>query len=218
MSEIISRQDAISGGLNKYFTGDQCKNGHIAHRYIQSGTCEQCIRDTSPPSNANPERLKIAQQRTAIEAAKIKLRQDRLELDQRRTALSEKRAALRAAAKRDDLICIRIMLHYADVDYFKAMMLALAMEIDPSVLMVDMLTGRSPESAGDRTIYTFKAFKANHTELFNLQDSIQRDRLASGTDADDIRYRAEMRRRADEAARLQTEQDDDNGRPERLDA
>jgi hypothetical protein len=213
MSELISRKDAISSGINKYFTGEECKNGHIAHRYIQSGTCEQCIRDATPQSTTNPDRLKLAQHRADIDAAKIKLRQDRLQLDRDKLAVTQQKARIRAAAKRDDLVGANIMLHYLDVDYFKAMMMALAMEIDPSISMSDLVTNKAPLPAGERAIHYFKAFQANRAELFALQDTLKRDREATGNDVDDIRWRAEMRRRAEEAAMLRADVDEDNGRP-----
>lgn len=42
--EIITRQEARQRGDKSYFTGVACKNGHIARRYVQSGTCSACIR------------------------------------------------------------------------------------------------------------------------------------------------------------------------------
>lgn len=41
--KIISRSDAKLLGLNKFFTGLPCKNGHMSERYVQSGSCQQCI-------------------------------------------------------------------------------------------------------------------------------------------------------------------------------
>lgn len=41
--EIISRADAKKAGLKTYFTDAPCKNGHKSYRYVQSGTCSQCI-------------------------------------------------------------------------------------------------------------------------------------------------------------------------------
>lgn len=38
-----SRAAAAAAGVSQYFTGKPCKNGHVAHRYTQSGTCSQCI-------------------------------------------------------------------------------------------------------------------------------------------------------------------------------
>jgi hypothetical protein len=40
---IINRNDAKLLGLNKFFTGVPCKNGHISERYVQSGSCQQCV-------------------------------------------------------------------------------------------------------------------------------------------------------------------------------
>lgn len=42
--ELISRAEAKRQGLKQYFTGEQCKNGHVAFRYTQSGTCSGCLR------------------------------------------------------------------------------------------------------------------------------------------------------------------------------
>lgn len=48
--EIISRSEARNRGLSQYFTNLPCKNGHVAYRYTQSGTCSGCIRSYSTPS------------------------------------------------------------------------------------------------------------------------------------------------------------------------
>ena len=44
---IVSRKVAAAAGLNKYFTGKECKNGHLAERYTASGSCSQCINGIS---------------------------------------------------------------------------------------------------------------------------------------------------------------------------
>lgn len=44
--KIIIRKDAKSLGLNKYYTGKACKNGHVSERYVASGTCQDCINGT----------------------------------------------------------------------------------------------------------------------------------------------------------------------------
>lgn len=43
-----TRKDAIASASHKYFTGKPCRNGHIAERYAQSGTCQECIAATRP--------------------------------------------------------------------------------------------------------------------------------------------------------------------------
>lgn len=45
--ELITRRDAITAGLNKYFTGIPCKNQHLTFRYTTSGACSGCIRSYS---------------------------------------------------------------------------------------------------------------------------------------------------------------------------
>lgn len=41
----VSRQEAKSKGLTRYFTGKQCKNGHFDQRLVSNGRCAQCLRD-----------------------------------------------------------------------------------------------------------------------------------------------------------------------------
>lgn len=40
--EIISRKEAKDRGLNKYFTGKICCNGHDVERHAVSGSCVEC--------------------------------------------------------------------------------------------------------------------------------------------------------------------------------
>lgn len=39
--DVISKKDAKAKGLKRYFTGEPCKHGHIAERYM-SGSCMEC--------------------------------------------------------------------------------------------------------------------------------------------------------------------------------
>ena len=71
---MITRQDAISQGLARYFTGKPCKHGHIAERYTGNKTCCVCgnagankvkqrdrtkyIQHAKDWNNRNPERIK----------------------------------------------------------------------------------------------------------------------------------------------------------------
>lgn len=45
----MDRKTALALGEIKYFTGAPCRNGHIAPRYTQSGTCAECIRPSKKP-------------------------------------------------------------------------------------------------------------------------------------------------------------------------
>lgn len=41
---IISRDQAISAGLKRYFTGVPCGHGHVADRYVKGNGCFECLR------------------------------------------------------------------------------------------------------------------------------------------------------------------------------
>ena len=65
MMEIKTRKQAMIDGENTYFTGKPCKNGHMSYRYVQSGTCYDCINATrlapnSPTSTSREQRLSEA--------------------------------------------------------------------------------------------------------------------------------------------------------------
>jgi hypothetical protein len=40
---IETRSNAKAAGRKIYFTGKECKHGHITYRYVDSGTCSECI-------------------------------------------------------------------------------------------------------------------------------------------------------------------------------
>lgn len=40
--EIISREEAASQGKKRYFTGQPCRNGHVAQRYVLNSGCLDC--------------------------------------------------------------------------------------------------------------------------------------------------------------------------------
>ena len=41
----ISRKVAAAQGLNRYYTGIVCPNGHITERYVLEGRCIGCVRE-----------------------------------------------------------------------------------------------------------------------------------------------------------------------------
>ena len=76
--ETISRQDARARGQKTYFTGEPCKNGHVAYRYVQSGTCSQCLRASNSQTvdvNAGARREASAQ------LVQVKIRLHRVDLE-----------------------------------------------------------------------------------------------------------------------------------------
>ena len=44
--DLISRKDAKEQGLSRYFTGEPCKQGHIAERYVSSYLCVVCKKQS----------------------------------------------------------------------------------------------------------------------------------------------------------------------------
>ena len=41
---ILSRKEAKEQGLKYYFTGEPCKHGHLAEKFVSNGTCLVCTR------------------------------------------------------------------------------------------------------------------------------------------------------------------------------
>lgn len=39
---ILTQREAAQRGLNKFYTGKQCKHGHDSERWTISGECVQC--------------------------------------------------------------------------------------------------------------------------------------------------------------------------------
>jgi hypothetical protein len=42
--DVISKKEAESQGLNHYYTGKPCKNGHYSVRLVSGGACSECRR------------------------------------------------------------------------------------------------------------------------------------------------------------------------------
>lgn len=41
---VLYRDTAIAQGLNRYFTGEKCNNGHVAERKVKGYICTTCAR------------------------------------------------------------------------------------------------------------------------------------------------------------------------------
>lgn len=53
----VERRFAIAAGLDRYFTGEPCKNGHVAERRVANSSCLECLkRATQRFIEKNPER------------------------------------------------------------------------------------------------------------------------------------------------------------------
>lgn len=81
---LISREDARGNGLSQFFTGQPCKHGHIAPRYVSYGGCVICsaqaalsyqkvLYQTDPEEAQRRQRLYVARnpaKRMALAAKK----------------------------------------------------------------------------------------------------------------------------------------------------
>src|ERR1700677_2487075 len=60
--QIVSKKDAISSGLRKYFTGKACCHGHLAYRYLD-GNCVQCMSVKRARPEQKSKRRKYSRER-----------------------------------------------------------------------------------------------------------------------------------------------------------
>ena len=45
--DLISRRNAMRLGMVRYYTGKPCVNGHVSERYVGSGACVACVRESA---------------------------------------------------------------------------------------------------------------------------------------------------------------------------
>lgn len=56
--KVITRKEAITKGLKFYYSGKQCKNGHLVERYVVNYNCVLCSKkDAATHQQNNPEYL-----------------------------------------------------------------------------------------------------------------------------------------------------------------
>jgi len=67
MTAIISRDAARAAGLKRYFTGELCRRGHVAERYVNGGTgsgaCVECHITRQHGATKRPPRLRDPEKR-----------------------------------------------------------------------------------------------------------------------------------------------------------
>lgn len=190
--EIITRTAAIESGLKKYFTGEPCKNGHLAERYVQSCTCELCIRGAVPNSITAERRSEISQQRLEIDlikaetaALRAKVAADRLELtrqkaEQRlveraetvvtREQKAEQRLALKAT--RSEMVTINVVVHNDDYELFRGSLLAISRMSDPSIQLYDLMGKQRPLIAGSEKRYQINLFHNDESDIRELANGL----------------------------------------------
>lgn len=57
---ILSRHDAASRGMRRFFTGRHCARGHLAERFTTNGACVDCQNVKLPRKNKGPQGNNVA--------------------------------------------------------------------------------------------------------------------------------------------------------------
>jgi hypothetical protein len=65
--EITTRARAIERGDTLYYTGERCRNGHLAPRYVHKGECMVCRRLSLKQSNRRLAALRRRMRRVAAQ-------------------------------------------------------------------------------------------------------------------------------------------------------
>lgn len=50
--KLLTRERAAAQGKNKFYTGRECRAGHVSERWVISGACVECTRRHSANSVA----------------------------------------------------------------------------------------------------------------------------------------------------------------------
>ncbi|EMX0849477.1 hypothetical protein AAF302_000683 [Pluralibacter gergoviae] len=58
--KIITRVEAATLGLKRYYTGKLCKHGHNSERWVHNGHCVECTMESNRRRNAEIKALQLA--------------------------------------------------------------------------------------------------------------------------------------------------------------
>lgn len=201
----ITRKDALSKGLSKYFTGVACKNGHTAERYVQSGTCEECIRESRaimispkngeilPPqrSEIQQTRINIEQQKLALKAQKLNLERQKLELRLERAPVQAQTLELRVQARAERaerrerkslahsrLVDVFLFIDPLDYQTVTTMVWAYAAQRAPSLKLEDVVTGRELKDSR----FVLRCFPEDKAEILRVAGEmfVRRNSVSAG--------------------------------------
>lgn len=128
---VKKRKQAILDGENTYFTGKPCVNGHISYRYVQSGTCYECINGSR--INHNSDTAMKRQKRLKEAAAAIRTKQEAT------AAAVRDRETLQSRFVYPNVEC-----HPEDVAVLKAAVVAFAMMRVPTATEADVWRSKAP--------------------------------------------------------------------------
>lgn len=92
--EIIDRKAARELGRPTYYTGKICLNGHQSYRYVQSGSCSECVNGSKPGASPISKLEKIAKLRADAEVFSTKALMLRRMADSLENAIREQVSVL----------------------------------------------------------------------------------------------------------------------------
>ena len=149
MMEIKTRKQAIADGDNTYFTGKPCKHGHMTYRYVQSGSCYDCINGdrilpNSPTAIARERRLSAAV--SAVRGKEI---------------------------AKNSLVQVKLYCRDADIELFKATAFAFAVMRYPELSLIDVWPGSIHAQCDGGALYKVNAHVEDVAALRDLDRSLQ---------------------------------------------
>lgn len=177
--EIISRQEAIRLGRNKYFTGRPCKNGHVAERYVQGCICRDCISPVATPLNEDQrtERQRIVALKLAIEQERLKLSSERARINAQRLNLTQQRQARRdkATEVKSGLIKIRLTCLFRDIEAVRQFAYLLAAAREPAVTYLNIACPHLVPAVvgGGLERYTLACFPEDREQIVEYMVGLQ---------------------------------------------
>lgn len=147
--EIKTRKQAMVDGENTYFTGKPCKHGHVTYRYVQSGSCYDCVNGSrvsinSPTAIAREARL--AATASAVRGKEI---------------------------AKNSLVQVKLYCRDADLELFKATAYAFAVMRFPELSPGDVWAGAVHVKCDGGDLYKVNAHVDDVGALRDLERSLQ---------------------------------------------
>lgn len=215
--DMISRNEAILKGLSKYFTGSTCRNGHISERYVQSGTCQECIRESRPKSIIPARMIEILPPEQVMKLHLTRVENDRLKIDlqNQRLLLAAQNMQLRLenrlrrqSKEHREIVCkahlidVYVFIDPNDFESVVTMIWGFALVREPTLRRDDIVSGR--ELKDNR--FVMRCFPGDKEEILRVTGEMYNARHGvTVAETELVKHRAQL---------VLTAQAEDNGQPE----
>lgn len=141
--QIKTRNEARLSGDNVYFTGEECRNGHISYRYVSSGSCAQCINAPKTYEDVMNQMFNLKNKLTELEAEAMRLKE--------KPSASEVRALREMEIVKykqfvEGLVKFNEYVHYDDVEIAQNIVLDAARKRCPNITL--SLLFKKPKKVG----------------------------------------------------------------------